>query len=129
MLSTLSFVGPSRDGTNKLSPGDRGHYSCQFENQVNFSFILCASKQYTVQYTLLTCLLVLFFHGAELSFGIVNKCNQYCTLVQCTYLTVFPLFFANLRSAFLCVPFPRTMCKNIIIKILKTVIVTEDDIF
>jgi hypothetical protein len=51
VLSTLSFVGPSRDGTNKLSPGDRGHYSCQFENQV-----LCMSSEFHsvyvfVQYT------------------------------------------------------------------------------
>ena len=34
VLSTLSFVGPSRATSNKLDHTDRGHYSCQFENQV-----------------------------------------------------------------------------------------------
>ncbi len=34
VLSTLSFLGPGREGSNKLVPLDRGHYSCQFENQV-----------------------------------------------------------------------------------------------
>ncbi len=96
VLSTLSFVGPSRDGTNKLSPGDRGHYSCQFENQV-----LCVSSEFHsayfyVQCTILTCLLILFCHGAELSFGTVNKCHQHCT-----YWAVFPPC-SNLKSAFLC---------------------------
>ena len=37
VLSTLSFVGPARANTNRLSHSDKGHYSCQFENQVGRS--------------------------------------------------------------------------------------------
>ena len=37
VLSTLTFVGPARLNTNKLDHSDRGHYSCQFENQVGRS--------------------------------------------------------------------------------------------
>ena len=37
VLSTLSFVGPARANTNRLSAADKGHYSCQFENQVGRS--------------------------------------------------------------------------------------------
>ena len=32
--STLLFKGPERLGTNKLMPTDRGHYTCQFHNDV-----------------------------------------------------------------------------------------------
>ena len=34
VLSTLKFVGPERIGKDQLMPTDRGHYSCQFENEV-----------------------------------------------------------------------------------------------
>ena len=37
VLSTLSFVGSSRANTNRLDHKDKGHYSCQFENQVGRS--------------------------------------------------------------------------------------------
>jgi len=37
VLSTLSFVGPTRANTNRLDHTDKGHYSCQFENQVGRS--------------------------------------------------------------------------------------------
>jgi len=36
-LSTLSFIGPIRINSNQLSQNDKGHYSCQFENQVGRS--------------------------------------------------------------------------------------------
>ena len=34
VLSTLKFVGPERISANQLMPTDRGHYSCQFSNEV-----------------------------------------------------------------------------------------------
>lgn len=34
VLSTLKFVGPERISANQLMPTDRGHYSCQFNNDV-----------------------------------------------------------------------------------------------
>jgi echinoid protein len=37
VLSTLKFKGPDRIGDNQLMPTDRGHYTCQFENQVSRS--------------------------------------------------------------------------------------------
>jgi echinoid protein len=37
VLSTLNFAGDGRDNTNKLDHKDKGHYSCQFENQVGRS--------------------------------------------------------------------------------------------
>ena len=37
VLSTLSFVGPERPNRDKLDYRDKGHYSCQFENQVGRS--------------------------------------------------------------------------------------------
>ena len=35
VLSTLKFVGPDRLGKDQLMPTDRGHYTCQFENEVD----------------------------------------------------------------------------------------------
>ena len=35
VLSTLKFVGPERIHKDQLMPKDRGHYTCQFENQVD----------------------------------------------------------------------------------------------
>ena len=35
VLSTLKFVGPERIQKDQLMPTDRGHYTCQFENQVD----------------------------------------------------------------------------------------------
>ena len=37
VLSSLSFTGPGRDSSDRLDHSDRGHYSCQFENQVGRS--------------------------------------------------------------------------------------------
>jgi len=37
VLSTLSFVGDVRLNSNRLDHTDKGHYSCQFENQVGRS--------------------------------------------------------------------------------------------
>ena len=37
VLSTLSFVGSERENTDKLDYRDKGHYSCQFSNQVGRS--------------------------------------------------------------------------------------------
>ena len=37
MLSTLNFAGDGRANTNKLDNKDKGHFSCQFENQVGRS--------------------------------------------------------------------------------------------
>ena len=37
VLTSLSFVGVSRRNSNKLDHTDKGHYSCQFENQVGQS--------------------------------------------------------------------------------------------
>jgi len=34
VLSTLKFVGPERISKDQLMPTDRGHYTCQFENEV-----------------------------------------------------------------------------------------------
>jgi len=34
VLSTLKYVGPERISANQLMPTDRGHYSCQFNNEV-----------------------------------------------------------------------------------------------
>ena len=34
VLSTLSFVGSERENTDRLDYRDKGHYSCQFSNQV-----------------------------------------------------------------------------------------------
>ncbi len=35
VLSTLKFVGPERLNADQLMPADRGHYTCQFENEVS----------------------------------------------------------------------------------------------
>ena len=37
VLSTLNFAGDDRANTNKLDHKDKGHFSCQFENQVGRS--------------------------------------------------------------------------------------------
>ena len=34
VLSTLKYVGPERISSNQLMPTDRGHFSCQFNNEV-----------------------------------------------------------------------------------------------
>ncbi len=34
VLSTLKFIGPERIGSDQLMSTDRGHYTCQFENDV-----------------------------------------------------------------------------------------------
>ena len=51
------------------------------------------------------CTFLYSIHGAELSYGIVNKCPQYCT-----YLAVFPPF-SYLRSAFWCAIFKHYVQK------------------
>ncbi len=35
VLSVLKFVGPERINAEQLMPSDRGHYTCQFENEVS----------------------------------------------------------------------------------------------
>ena len=35
VLSILEYIGPERIGSNQLMPTDRGHYTCQFENEVD----------------------------------------------------------------------------------------------
>jgi hypothetical protein len=123
VLSTLSFVGPSRDGTNKLSPGDRGHYSCQFENQVNFSFI-CVRLNSTLCAVHLTDV----FTGPFLSWSqiIIWNCKQMPAVL---YILGCFSSFSNLRSAFLCAISKHYMCKVELLKSLKTVIVIENDNF
>ena len=37
VLSTLKFIGPERISNSQLMPTDRGHYTCQFENEVERS--------------------------------------------------------------------------------------------